>query len=75
MESREEFNLLLQELGFGKVKKLICDEFYTKRNLNLAKRQHYWLKQKYPRECTKQFFENLFKIGLYEDSLIELRRI
>ncbi|GAA4048315.1 hypothetical protein [Flavobacterium chungnamense] len=76
MISREEFREVCNKhIGIHKLRKLITDDFIAHKNVEFARKQHWWLKLKDPYGSADLFFKNLMQMGYYDEALIELNKI
>lgn len=76
MITKEEFlSAWKNYAGVRKLSEMITDDFKEHRNVEIAKKQHWWLRLRYPTNCTDLFFNNLLQLNFYEEALVELDRI
>lgn len=76
MISKEEFLLAWNNhVGMHKLSDMITNDFLEHQNFDFAKKQHWWLRQRYPNDCATLFFKNLILLNFYEEALTELNRI
>lgn len=76
MISKEEFLLAWNNhAGMQKLSDMITNDFLEHQDFDLAKKQHWWLRQRYPNDCATLFFKNLILLNFYEEALTELNRI
>ena len=54
---------------------MITNDFIEHQNVELAKKQHWWLRLRYPTDCADLFLKNLLDLNYYEEALTELDRI
>lgn len=62
-------------VGVKKLSEMITNDFKEHRNVEIAKKQHWWLRLRYPMECTDLFFNNLLDLHYHEEALTELEGI
>lgn len=76
MITKEEFtNAYKNFAGVNELSEMITNDFIKHRNVEIAKKQHWWLRLRFPTDCTDLFFDNLLKLNYYEEALTELQRI
>lgn len=76
MISKEEFiSAWKSYVGMNKLVKMITDDFKEHKNVEYAKKQHWWLRQRFPTDCGDLFLKNLMSLNYYEEAFVELNRI
>lgn len=76
MISKEEFLVAWNNhVGLKVLSEMITNDFLSHKNIDYAKKQHWWLRQRYPRECGLLFFKNLMLLEYYEHALNELNKM
>lgn len=62
-------------VGMDKLSDMITNDFLEHKNIDFAKKQHWWLRQRYPNDCGTLFFKNLMLLNYYEAALTEFNKI
>lgn len=58
-----------------KLSDMITNDFIEHQDIDFAKKQHWWLRKRYPTDCGDLFLKNLMFLEFYEEALTELNRI
>ena len=61
--------------GYKKLSEMIANDFFEHQDFEVAKKQHFWLKQRFPNDFGDFFIRNLLKLNYHEEALFELNKI
>jgi len=76
MISKEEFlSAWNNHVGMNKLSDMITNDFIEHKDVIYAKKQHWWLRLRYPSDCADLYFKNLMLLDFYDEALTELNRI
>jgi predicted transcriptional regulator len=75
MRTRKEFiDAIKNGVGLNSLSTIITNDFIKHKNIELAEKQHKWLKGK-SKDFELLYFQNLILLNFYEESLIELNNV
>ena len=71
MLTKGDFLILNEERGYTHVMKVLTQEFESHRDPILAKKQHWWLRQRWPfdQAVVSLYLKNCLRLGFYEEAL------
>lgn len=76
MITKEEFIAAWNKpVGNGQLINMVTNDFIDHKNVDYARKQHWWLRQRDPNDCRDLFLKNLLLLGYYEESLQELNKV
>jgi hypothetical protein len=75
MRTKKEFiNAVKNNVGLNSLSTIITNDFINHKNLELAEKQHKWIKAK-SKDFELLYFENLILLNFYEEALVELNNV